>query len=311
MDLEIWKTIRTLSEKGRAYIENEKRNNNEKKSSSEQINHLIETQISNQRRMKKLLEQQLNQTEELMKKLFGEQFKHNSGKTEKHLEEQLIDNQNRMRILIQELVKNKEKQLQTNNEGKTGTVEEPKEHETFRTIDRSNMNKNEPTIENYRTINDSISKKIVDPRNNSFHIEREKNNNVTSIPQRHEEENIESKQNTGIQDEQKTYFSTNDTEKNSIADLTTEEKKKLQNRRCTIKQREKNYRYEIVLRNINPSLKIIEMKHMLRNWKIEFTAINASTNETNGQRSLFIGMKSEEDVKKYWSKTEWLFRNEN
>lgn len=147
-----------------------------------------------------------------------------------------------------------------------------------------------------------------------FGFEHRSNRIAMSIRQQMEEKrNAETKLTVEHQEDKQKNFATNNTENNDtrINNLTEEEKKKMRNRNCTIKQRLKNYRHEIVLRNINPSFKIIEMKNMLRKWDIEFTAVNAYMNEKTGQRSLFIGMKSEEDVKKHWAKTEWLFRNEN
>lgn len=151
---------------------------------------------------------------------------------------------------------------------------------------------------------------------NEFEFERCSNRIAMSIRQQMEEKrNTETKSTVEHQENEQKDFTTNNTENshtnpNRIGDL-NEEEKKLRNRNGTIKQRLKNYRHEIVLRNINPSFKIIEMKNMLRKWDIEFTAINAYMNEKTGQRSLFIGMRSEEDVKKHSAKTEWLFRNEN
>ncbi|CAF3502743.1 unnamed protein product [Rotaria sp. Silwood2] len=89
--------------------------------------------------------------------------------------------------------------------------------------------------------------------------------------------------------------------------LTKEDRKKIHNRSCTLKQRKKYNKYEIIRRNIDPRFKIGMIKNILRKNDISFTAINTSTSSVTHKTSLYIGIKDKSKLQTYKHITRELF----
>lgn len=73
--------------------------------------------------------------------------------------------------------------------------------------------------------------------------------------------------------------------------LSSEQKRKIHNRSCTIKQRRRNYTYEIVFHNIYKQFKIRDIKSILRRENIPFVAVNTSTSSITSKCSLYVGIQ--------------------
>ncbi|CAF3999830.1 unnamed protein product, partial [Rotaria sordida] len=86
--------------------------------------------------------------------------------------------------------------------------------------------------------------------------------------------------------------------------LSQEEKKKIHNRSCTIKQRRRYYQHEIIIKNIDKRFKIREIKDILRHKNISFFAVNISTSSTANKRKLYIGIRDPSKLSSYKIQTE-------
>lgn len=84
-------------------------------------------------------------------------------------------------------------------------------------------------------------------------------------------------------------------------------KKKHRNRICTIKQRIRNYRDEIIRRGIDPRFSISMVKEILRRYEVPYTALNISKSSSTGRTSLYIGIRNKAMLKEYESRTRELF----
>lgn len=93
--------------------------------------------------------------------------------------------------------------------------------------------------------------------------------------------------------------------------LTIEERKKIHNRSTTLKQRIRSYKHEIIQRHIDKRFTISDIKNVLRQNSIKFTAINTSTSSTTNDKSLYIGIKNEHLLETYKEKTKELFTTAN
>ncbi|CAF5174316.1 unnamed protein product, partial [Rotaria magnacalcarata] len=72
--------------------------------------------------------------------------------------------------------------------------------------------------------------------------------------------------------------------------LSNEERKKIHNRTCTIKQRRRYYQYEIICRNIDRRFSISDIKRILQQHNILFNLINFSSS-INRDKTLYIGIR--------------------
>ena len=88
---------------------------------------------------------------------------------------------------------------------------------------------------------------------------------------------------------------------------TTEAREKRHNRACTIKQRKRNYRTEIIRRRIDRRFSITLVKEILRRYGIPFTAINIAKSSIMGEKSLYIGLRNTSNVRQYEVQTRNLF----
>ena len=85
------------------------------------------------------------------------------------------------------------------------------------------------------------------------------------------------------------------------------ENKKRRNRICTLKQRKRNYRHEIIRRGIDPRFSICMIKEILRRYEIPYTALNISKSPITGKTSLYIGIRNKSNLKEYGIQTRQLF----
>ena len=85
------------------------------------------------------------------------------------------------------------------------------------------------------------------------------------------------------------------------------EKKKRRNHRCTIKQRIRNYRHEIIRRNIDRRFSISMVKEILRRYEIPHVALNISKSQITGRKSLYIGIRDKTMINEYQSRIHDLF----
>ena len=89
-------------------------------------------------------------------------------------------------------------------------------------------------------------------------------------------------------------------------ELTKEECKRIHNRSCTLKQRQKYYRHEIIKRDIDRRFTITDIKTILQQYDIQFSAINTTTSRSK-QRILFIGIKNERMLRMYEERLKHCF----
>ncbi|CAF1461673.1 unnamed protein product [Rotaria sp. Silwood1] len=93
--------------------------------------------------------------------------------------------------------------------------------------------------------------------------------------------------------------------------LTEEERKKIHNRSCTLKQRKKLYKYEIIRRGIDRRFTITQIKKILRERSINFGALNISTSTLTNRTSLYIGINDQTLLSKYERQTRNLFSTDH
>lgn len=89
--------------------------------------------------------------------------------------------------------------------------------------------------------------------------------------------------------------------------LSAEERKRIHNRSCTRKQRTRQYKHQIVKRNIYHRFTITDIKKILRKYEIEFSAINVVTSSRDDQRTLYIGIKDKHLLVDYEETIQNLF----
>lgn len=86
-----------------------------------------------------------------------------------------------------------------------------------------------------------------------------------------------------------------------------ENKKRYRNRICTIKQRKRNYRYEIIRRGIDSRFSVTMVKKILRRYGIDYKAINISKSKFTRRTSLYIGIRHASKLHRYEVWTRRLF----
>lgn len=89
--------------------------------------------------------------------------------------------------------------------------------------------------------------------------------------------------------------------------LSFEEREKLHNRSCTLKQRRRKYRHELIRRNIDNRFNIRAIKPILRQHNISFLAVHVSTSLLTKKTSLYIGIKDPTKLQSYQAKVHNLF----
>ena len=86
-----------------------------------------------------------------------------------------------------------------------------------------------------------------------------------------------------------------------------DQRRKLRNRRSTLKQRRRQYRYEIIRRGIDPRFTITIVKEILRRYEVEYTAVNISKSTITGKTSLYIGIRNPSKLREFETRTRKLF----
>jgi hypothetical protein len=89
--------------------------------------------------------------------------------------------------------------------------------------------------------------------------------------------------------------------------LTEEERKKIHNRSCTVKQRKRIFRYEIKFTNIDKRFSIKKIKKILREKNVSFSGVNDPVSKTTNERLLYVGIKDPTKLKEYRRITKNLF----
>ncbi|CAF1507566.1 unnamed protein product [Rotaria sordida] len=108
--------------------------------------------------------------------------------------------------------------------------------------------------------------------------------------------NAQSTLNRDNQDE-----STNPREK-----LSDDQRKKMHNRSCTIKQRKRYYRNELIFKNIDHRFSIKQIKMIFQQQQIPFYIVNTKTTTTN-KRTLFVAIRNPESINIYEQQSRDLF----
>jgi hypothetical protein len=93
--------------------------------------------------------------------------------------------------------------------------------------------------------------------------------------------------------------------------LTDEERRKIHNRRCTLKQRNRMYKHEIIRRGIDHRFSVTDIKKILRERSIIFCGVNIATSSQTHKTSVYIGIKDQRLLSKYEHKTRNLFTSDH
>ena len=89
-----------------------------------------------------------------------------------------------------------------------------------------------------------------------------------------------------------------------------EERRKSRNRTRTIKQRQRNFKYEIIRRNIDARLSITAVKEILQRFDVPYTALIISKSRITRRSSLYIGIADPAMLNEYEHRTQRLFTTE-
>jgi len=82
--------------------------------------------------------------------------------------------------------------------------------------------------------------------------------------------------------------------------LSAEERKRIHNRACTIKQRKRYYQCEIIRRNVDRRFTPKKVKTILREHNISFSAVNDNSKTSTSKKiSLYIGIKEKDKIDEY------------
>ncbi|CAF3398651.1 unnamed protein product [Rotaria sp. Silwood2] len=93
--------------------------------------------------------------------------------------------------------------------------------------------------------------------------------------------------------------------------LSEAERRKIHNRSCTIRQRRRYYRHEIIRRNIDGRFTITQIKNILRQLYIPFNVVNISRSNITHKYSLYIGLRNPSKLHVYQYQTRYLFTTEH
>ena len=91
------------------------------------------------------------------------------------------------------------------------------------------------------------------------------------------------------------------------SDLPAEERKRIHNYSCTLRQRKRSYRHKIVRRSIDRRFTITQIKKILRQHDISFSAVDKSKPLIAPEISLHIGIKEIDKMDEYQRKIKHLF----
>ena len=93
---------------------------------------------------------------------------------------------------------------------------------------------------------------------------------------------------------------------NPHEELSTDQRKKIHNISCTIKQRKRYYRNELIFRNADHRFTINQIKIILQQQQISIYVINTTTT-TRSKRTLFVAIRYTESIRTYEQQSRDLF----
>ncbi|CAF1350629.1 unnamed protein product [Rotaria sordida] len=99
--------------------------------------------------------------------------------------------------------------------------------------------------------------------------------------------------------------------KKKINELSREERKRIHNRSYTLKQRKKLYQHEIIIHYIDHRFTITNIKMILRQNSVAFSAVNTSISSRTNRRTLYIGTKHKHLLSEYKQQIKYLFTTEH
>ncbi|CAF3266164.1 unnamed protein product [Rotaria sp. Silwood2] len=89
--------------------------------------------------------------------------------------------------------------------------------------------------------------------------------------------------------------------------LPAEQRKRIHNRSCTLKQRRRYYQSEIIIKNIDKRFTIREIKDILKYQNVSFYAVNTSISSRTNERTLYIGIRDITKLSLYEHEIKQLF----
>ncbi|CAF1914360.1 unnamed protein product [Rotaria magnacalcarata] len=89
--------------------------------------------------------------------------------------------------------------------------------------------------------------------------------------------------------------------------LTKAERHRIHNRTCTLKQRKRYYKTEIIISNIDRRFTIKNIKEIIKSYGVPFSAVNFSTSSATRKRSIHIGMRNSSQINDYQHRIDHLF----
>ncbi|CAF3361123.1 unnamed protein product [Rotaria socialis] len=111
---------------------------------------------------------------------------------------------------------------------------------------------------------------------------------------------------TNVQSESISNFNDQNESKNPREKLSDDQRRQIHNRSCTIKQRRRYYKNELIFQNIDYRFSIKQIKMILKEEKIPFYIVNTTTTNEN-KRKLFVAVRNAKLLKTYEQQTQHLF----
>ncbi|CAF3894331.1 unnamed protein product [Rotaria sordida] len=92
-------------------------------------------------------------------------------------------------------------------------------------------------------------------------------------------------------------------------ELTSEQKKKIHNKTCTLRQRQRCYKHELIFKNIDRRFTIRKIKNILRQHNISFyaNAVNTSISRKTNKKQLYVGIREPSLLEDYKAQTKHFF----
>ncbi|CAF3385035.1 unnamed protein product [Rotaria sp. Silwood2] len=92
-------------------------------------------------------------------------------------------------------------------------------------------------------------------------------------------------------------------------ELTPEQKKKIHNKTCTLRQRQRCYKHELIFKDIDRRFSIRKIKTILRQHNISFypNAVNTSISRKTNKKQLYVGIREPSLIEDYKAQTKHFF----
>jgi hypothetical protein len=94
-------------------------------------------------------------------------------------------------------------------------------------------------------------------------------------------------------------------------ELSAERKRKLHNRTCTIKQRRRYYRHELIFEDIDRHFTIKQIKMILKQQQISVYVVNTTISKTTNKKKLFVAVRNPESIKIYGEQSRGYFTTQH